>query len=175
MIKKKLCNKIEVKLYTVHLIWLSKVLLKGCHYFLENNLYFLIWKWRKININYGWTGTGCTTADDRGFTMVCINGLKTFLEAASQPVFMCCQFCKEYSKRNTLHVHNSTYMKRVYGWLYLFFTKRDEPRVVMEDDEEEHSMLDIHEKWCLRWWTNGHWTRLKKILQKNNHLTKYVV
>ena len=77
-------------------------------------------------------------------TMVWINGLNSFHDTAeahksSKGFIYCpCRICenkKEFSKRNTLHVH--LYEK---GFMdnYTLWTKHSEPRVVMEDDEGDN-------------------------------------
>jgi hypothetical protein len=74
--------------------------------------------------------------------MVWINGLKSFLDAAeahrSSKGFMCCpcRICrnnKEFSRRNTLHLH---FIKRGFMDNYTLWTKHGEPGVLMEDDEK---------------------------------------
>ena len=84
-------------------------------------------------------------------TMVWINGLKSFLDAAeahkSSKGFMCypCHLCrnkKEYSNRNTLHVHiyENGLMDN-----YTLWTKHGEPRVLMQDgegDDDDNNIVD---------------------------------
>ena len=86
------------------------------------------------------------------FTMVWINGLKSFLDAAeahkSLKSFMCCpcRLCqnkKEYSNRHTLHVH--IYEK---GFMdnYTIWTKNGESGVRIQegegDDDDDNNIAD---------------------------------
>ena len=118
--------------------------------------------------------------DDR-CTIVWINGLKSFLNAAvahkSSKGFMCCpcrlyQNKKEYSNKHTLHAH--IYWK---GFMdnYTLWTKQGEPGVLMQegegDDDDDNNIAYWAHLYEADAFEDEPMDKAEKILRKINHLT----